>query len=194
MARESLKGGLVRSVVALTAAWLWCGAPAQAQFFPFFGQPQRSPQPEPQALSYGQIRAVLAREGARLVGKPRLRGANIIATGKDSEGDRKRFTLDAISGEVLDVAVIARHEDKPPASDLAPPGAALPPPNHGSRGPADSQDSTAPAEGKAVPVSPSASSADSPAATRHADPADKALSPIRPLRAPGAPKVEPLPK
>jgi hypothetical protein len=186
MARGSLRGGLVRSAVALTAAWLWCGGAAQAQFFPFFGQPQpqRSPQAEPQALSYGQIRAVLAREGARLVGKPRLRGDSIIAIGRDEAGDRKRFTLDALSGEILDVTVLARHEDRPPASDLAPPGAALPPPSHGPQGGDAPRDVAAPAQDRAVPVLPSAT---------RADPADKALSPIRPLRAPGAPKVEPLP-
>ena len=50
----------------------------------------------------------------------------------DDAGARKQFTLDAASGEVLDVTVLTRRETPPaaPGGDLAPPGAPLAPPQH----------------------------------------------------------------
>ncbi|MDI9846711.1 hypothetical protein QM467_01405 [Rhodoblastus sp. 17X3] len=206
--------GVKRWTPALLAAvCLWSAGPARAQFFPFGGQsePPR-PQAEPPHLSQGQVRAVLAREGARLVGAPRLRGPDIIAIGRDDEGARKRFTLDAISGEVLDITVIARREDRPPrapASDLSAPGAPLPPPDHAPDGPNAAPTGLGePATPAAPPPQPSGANAvsaapASPAAPgqpgaaarpRAVDPADSALSPIKPLRPAGAPKVEPLPQ
>jgi hypothetical protein len=207
MARSPLEGMKRCAPALLAAIFLWGVGPAHAQFFPFGGQPEAPrPQVAPPHLSQGQIRAVLAREGARLVGAPRLRGADIIAIGRDDEGARKRFTLDAISGEVLDITVLARREDPPqaPASDLSAPGAPLPPPDHAppngpNAGPTGLGEPAAPAApppqpsgAKAVssaPVSPAA-----PARPRAVNPADAALSPIKPLRPAGAPKVEPLPQ
>jgi hypothetical protein len=209
-------GRLKRWAPALLAgAFLWVGGPARAQFFPFGGQPEAPrPQAAPPHLSPGQVRAVLAREGARLVGAPRLRGPDIIAIGRDDEGVRKRFTLDAISGEVLDITVLARREDRPaqaPGSDLSEPGAPLPPPDHASPGgpnpptglgepvaPATPAAPPQPSGARAVsaaPVSPAAPAQPGAAPRpRAVDPADSALSPIKPLRPAGAPKVEPLPQ
>jgi hypothetical protein len=193
MARGTLRGGLgggFHWAAAVLAAGLWAGAvlPARAQFFPFFGQPapqrpQTREEIAPQPLTHRQVRAVLAREGARMVGQPRLRGQDIVAIGRDQEGNRKRFTLDAVSGEVLDVTVIARREAPPaPAgADLAPPGQPLSAPQHARDG--------APPEAKAA--SPAPAGAPSP---RAGGSDDSALSPIRPLRPRGAPKVEPMPQ
>jgi hypothetical protein len=201
----------------LAAAFLWGAGPARAQFFPFGGQPEAPhPRAAPSYLSPGQVRAVLAREGVRLVGAPRLRGPDIIAIGRDDEGARKRFTLDALSGEVLDITVLARREDRParaPGSDLSEPAAPLPPPDHASPGgpnaPSGLGEAPVPAAPAAPPPQPSGARAvsaapPSPAAPapsgaaprpRAVDPADSALSPIKPLRpAAGAPKVEPLPQ
>jgi hypothetical protein len=174
---------------------LFAAPSAKAQFFPFFEQPAR-PQPAPRGLTIGQIRAVLAHEGARLVGVPRVHGSDIVAIGRDAEGDRKRFTLDAFSGEVLDVSVIARHEDRPPPTANAPISATpLPPPEHAPLGQDLPQNGAAPAPAEAKTFAPPAANAGAPApAAPRPDPADAALSPIKPLKPPGAPKVEPLPK
>jgi hypothetical protein len=216
MARSPL-GRLKRWTPALVAAvFLWGAGPARAQFFPFGGQPEAPrPQAAPSYLSPGQVRAVLAREGARLVGAPRLRGPDIIAIGRDDEGARKRFTLDALSGEVLDITVLARREDRParaPGSDLSEPGAPLPPPDHtlpgGPNAPSGLGEAPVPAAPASPPTQPPGARAvsaapASPAAPaqsgaasrpRAVDPADSALSPIKPLRPAGAPKVEPLPQ
>jgi hypothetical protein len=214
MARSPL--GSLRSwtPALLAAAFLWGAGPAHAQFFPFGGQPEAPhPRAAPSYLSPGQVRAVLAREGARLVGAPRLRGSDIIAIGRDDEGARKRFTLDALSGEVLDITVLARREDRParaPGSDLSEPGAPLPPPDHalpgGANAPSGLGEAPVPAAPAAPPAQPPgaravsaapaspAAPAQSGGAPRRVDPADSALSPIKPLRPAGAPKVEPLPQ
>ncbi|MCI4679226.1 hypothetical protein K9U39_02155 [Rhodoblastus acidophilus] len=179
---------------AVLAAVLWTGAalPARAQFFPFFGQ-QEAPQPAPRPLTPGEVRAVLADEGARMIGRPRLRGPNIVAIGRDAEGARKRFTIDATSGEILDVTVLARREEPRaapgPNSDFVIPGRPLPPPEHAPEGPADAGNG-GPAEVQARPLPPSAPRS----APSRSDSGDAALSPIRPLRPRGAPKVEPLPQ
>lgn len=188
MARRSAWSGFHSAAVVL-AFGLWAGAglPAQAQFFPFFGQPERpqpAPQSQPRALTIQQVRAILAQEGARMVGRPRRHGEDIVAIGRDNSGARKKFTLDAASGEVLDVTVLARREAPPPApgaGDLAPPGAPLSPPQH-------TPDSAAtPVDAKAAPAAPTSTGSTSGSS------ADDALSPIRPQHSRGAPKVEPLP-
>jgi hypothetical protein len=194
-------------------ACLLGAAPAQAQFFPFGGETtQPRPAATPPALSPGQVRGVLAREGARMLGQPRLRGRDIIAIGRDEEGARKRFILDAATGEIIDITVLDRRDERPPSppgADLSPPGAALPPPVHapdnGLSDPAPPRDTaapsslpprpapSAPAAGKAAAgSSPPPDAPPAPAASRN--PADGALSPIRPLKPAGAPKVEPLPQ
>lgn len=181
--------------VMAAAVCLWAAAPASAQFFfPFVGQPERPRPAPPQQLTPGQVRAVLAREGARMVGAPRLRGADIVAIGRDEMGDRKRFTLDAMTGEILDITVIARHEERPPPApgdSLTPPGGPIPPPEHAPHG-QEAVDSPSPEAKPAAPSSGSGASAAPPAPK--ADPADSVLSPIKPLKPAGAPKVEPLPK
>jgi hypothetical protein len=220
MGRSTIQGVRGWAPALFAAACLWSAAPASAQFFPFWGQqpaPRSQPAPQslsPQSLSAGQVRAVLAREGARLVGTPRRRGGDIVAIGRDEDGDRKRFTLDAMTGEVLDMTVLERPEDRPPVQDLSPPDAALPPPDHapsetvwpqpdpGVRPEAAApRPDRAPPAPKAVSVAPSApATAAGPAAApkseaSRSNPADSALSPIKPLHPPpGAPKVEPLPQ
>ncbi|WP_374548130.1 hypothetical protein [Rhodoblastus sp.] len=197
---------LFAACLAGAAAGLTDTGPARAQFFPFFGEPARPQRAPVQALSPGQVRAVLAREGARLVGTPRLRGSEIVAIGRDDYGDRKRFTLDAISGEVLDITVIARREERPsraPDGDLAPPVEPLPPPDHGSRDtgisaeplPEPTPDRGQAAVSPSAPVAgPAAGAPPASAPRKPPDPADAALSPIKPLKPAGAPKVEPLPQ
>ncbi len=143
MAPRSLRCGFHWAAAAL-AVGLWAGGgfPARAQFFPFFGQPARprpatQPQPQPRPLTLAQVRAVLAQEGAQLIGRPRQRGQDIVAIGGDDQGNRKRFTLDATTGEVLDVTVLVRREAPPAAPGagaLAPPGAPLSAPQHGPDG------------------------------------------------------------
>jgi hypothetical protein len=192
--RLTRRAGSRQAFTLLAAACLWA-APAQAQFFPFWGQPaapRQQPAPPPQ-LSTGQVRAALAQEGARLTGAPRRRGREIVAIGRDDDGVRKRFTLDAVSGEVLDITVIARPVEapRPAPGDAIGPGEPLPPPDHA---PQEAIPSAPAANGPTVAASPSGAPA-SAAPTGKADPADAALSPIKPLKpAPGAPRVEPLPK
>lgn len=194
----------VLAIIGVAALWLSGGLPAQAQFFPFFGAPEHprpaAPPPAPRSLSPGQIRAVLAQEGARPIGKARLRGQDLVVVGVDDEGARKRFTLDAFSGEILDITVLARREAPPPAPP--PLGDPLPPPEHAPIGAAPvGQDlpppeATAPGAATAAsptPVSPDAPAAAPPPAPKKSDPADAALSPIRPLKPAGAPKIEPMP-
>lgn len=182
--------------------------PVRAEPFFFFwdrpGQPERR-EPEQPSLTGRQVRAILAREGARMVGKPHLRGDEMVAIGRDREGGRKRFTLDAVSGEVLDVELIAppperrrleeRRRDNP--DDLAPPDRPLPPPEHAPHGD-DTLAAPPPAPASANPAQNPAK-ADAPAAARQApaqqpESDDAALSPIKPLHPRGAPKVEPLPQ
>ena len=189
MAPRSLRCGFHWAAAAL-AVGLWAGGgfPARAQFFPFFGQPARprpATQPQPRPLTLAQVRAVLAQEGAQLIGRPRQRGQDIVAIGGDDQGNRKRFTLDATTGEVLDVTVLVRREAPPAAPGagaLAPPGAPLSAPQHGPDG------SAAPAAATTAPASSNSG------ATSGANSEDSALSPIRPQHPRGAPKVEPLPQ
>jgi hypothetical protein len=150
----------------------------------------------PDRLSTRQVREILAREGAQLIGKPRAIRDELIAIGRDSQGLGRKFILDAISGEVLAVVEVGLPD--PPRRrdverfDLAPPGSppeGLPPPVHASPDPGESAPVAAPS---APPANVAASPAPPP--PPRVDPADAALSPIKPLRPPGAPKVEPLPQ
>jgi hypothetical protein len=170
------------SGVFLASALLGAGEPAVAGPFPFFWEePERKP-PE-QGLGAAAVKSILAREGARLVGKPRRRGAEIIANGVDSARRTRRFTLDAVSGEVLNVEVIAeappekRKRAVEPGDASTPPGQPLGPPVHAGDEPAPEPGAARAPPAEAKPASP-----------------DAALSPVRPLRPAGAPKVEPLPK
>ena len=123
-------------------------APARAQFF-FWDRPER-PEPEQEpALTGRQIRSILVREGAYMIGRPHLRGDEIIAIGRDRAGAQRRFTLDAISGEVLDIRIISG----PPEAQQAGGEAAaqdrdgvwrrrarpMPPPEHAPHGGDDGQ-------------------------------------------------------
>jgi hypothetical protein len=154
--------------------------------------PERVPM-APDRLSTRQVREILAREGAQLIGKPRAIRDELIAIGRDSEGMGHKFILDAVSGEVLSVLDVALPEQARRRDvdrfDLPPPGPApsdpLPPPVHASPEPGS--------ESAPVATAPPANVAASPAAPPRPNP-DDALSPIKPLRALGAPKVEPLPQ
>jgi hypothetical protein len=224
MRRSAIQGVRGWAPALFAAACLWSAPPARAQFFPFWGQqpaarplPGPRPQPAPQSLSAGQVRAVLAREGVRLVGTPRRRGGDIVAIGRDEDGDRKRFTLDAMTGEVLDITVLERPEDRPPVQDLSPPDAALPPPDHApsetvwpqpdpdarpdpgvrpeAAAPRPDRAPPAPKAVSVAPLAPAGPAAAPKSEASRSNPADSALSPIKPLHPPpGAPKVEPLPQ
>ncbi len=193
--------------LALWALSFGASVPVRAEpFFFFWDHPDRpdrrdEPEPEERSLTGRQVRSILAREGAHMVGHPHLRGDELIAIGRDREGARKKFTLDAVSGEVLDVELIAppperRRLEEPRRDnpdDLAPPDRPLAPPEHAPHG-ADEAPAAAPAPQQAQkpPQNPAVSA---PAASQPAqDSPNSALSPIKPLHPRGAPKVEPLPQ
>jgi hypothetical protein len=130
-------------------------------------QPAVKPTPStplaPPPLTQARVRAALAREGARLIGAPKRRGGETVAVGRDSDGGRRKFTLDA-EGSVIDIEILATPDPAPRQSPDNPD--ALP-------GPAP---------------------AAAPAPRREPASSDASLSPIKPLRAPGAPRIEPLPQ
>jgi hypothetical protein len=163
---------------------------------------RRLPPPEripasPERLTTREVRNILAREGAQLIGKPRAIRDELIAIGRDSEGLGHKFVLDAVTGEVLAVVEVGLPEQPRRRDvdrfDLPPPGVGpsdpLPPPVHASPDPGGV---SAPPVATA-PSAPPANVAASPPAPPRSN-ADDALSPIKPLRPPGAPKVEPLPQ
>ncbi len=164
---------------------------AKPQFF--WSKPE--PAPEPKAISNAQVREVLRREGARLIGAPRRRGDEIVARGKDASGAERKFTLDAETGEVLQIAALAPAPEhaRPKIEESVAPGEPLGGPVHPGDGlepvapPAAPAAKAAPAKAAAVPAEPA------PEGDKPADP-DAALSPIKPLRGAGAPKVEKLPQ
>ncbi|WP_298353403.1 hypothetical protein [Rhodoblastus sp.] len=187
MARRSLRGGS-NWLAGVLVAGLWAGAglPARAQFFPFFGKPsapRAAPEPKARALTAEQVRAILAQEGARMIGRPQRSGRDIVAIGRDDAGARKRFTMDAVTGEIVDVTVLVRREAPPaaPGAGGLAPASPLPPPQHAPAGAAT------PVDANAAPSAPSSTGSTSRSS------ADDALSPIRPQHPRGAPKVEPLP-
>jgi hypothetical protein len=164
-------------------------APPQEQQFP-----QERPPLAPARLSARQVRAILAREGAQMIGKPRAIRDELIVLGRDSNGEGKKYILDAISGDVLAVEEALLPERRPDQ-----PSNPLPPPVHAP----DDRIETSPLG--APPASPPMASAPPPApnlapppaatmAPAAPNPSDSALSPIKPLRPPGAPRVEPLPQ
>ena len=110
-----------------------------------------------------------------MIGKPRAIRDELIVLGRDSNGEGKKYILDAISGDVLAV-----EEARLPERLREGPGNALPPPVHAP----DDRIESAPLA--APPASPPIAPAPNPS--------DSALSPIKPLRPPGAPRIEPLPK
>jgi hypothetical protein len=161
--------------------------PVQEQQYPQAQQPLA-----PARLSARQVRAILAREGAQMIGKPRAIRDELIVLGRDSNGEGHKYILDAISGDVLaveDALLPERRRDEL--------GNPLPPPVHAPDDRIESGPLAAP------PASPPLASAPPPAAklappppamAPAPNPSDSALSPIKPLRPPGAPRVEPLPQ
>jgi hypothetical protein len=117
----------------------------------------------PPPLTQAQVRSALAREGARLIGAPKRHGGETVAVGRDNDGSRRKFTLDA-DGSVVDIEILPTPDPAPRHAPAAPDALAEPSP---AAAPAPRQE----------PASPDAS-----------------LSPIKPLRAPGAPRIEPLPQ
>ena len=190
----------------LAGGGLACGRDARRapSSFPSSARPDaaaaRRPSRSRAALSPGQVRAVLAREGARLVGPPRRRGRDIVAIGRDDDGRRasdspstrsparfwtsrcssaarRRRTRDAGAGAT------ARRRAAPLTRAAACAGRG----SVRARAPPARRQSVAPRRASRPPAPTSEAS--------RLDPADFALSPIKPLsvRA-GAPKVEPLPQ
>jgi hypothetical protein len=121
-----------------------------------------------------------------MLGKPRAIRDELIVLGRDSNGEGRKYILDAISGDILAV-----EEALLPERRREEPGSPLPPPVHAPSG--DGRTDSAPLA--APPASPPVASAP-PAVISAPAPnqSDSALSPIKPLRPPGAPRVEPLPK
>jgi hypothetical protein len=119
-----------------------------------------------------------------MIGKPRAIRDELIVLGRDSNGEGKKYILDALSGDVLAVEEARLPERR--REDLG----TLPPPVNAS--PGDGRIESAPLG--APPLVPPVAAAPPAAAPPAPDRSDTALSPIKPLRPPGAPRVEPLPK
>jgi hypothetical protein len=129
-----------------------------------------------------------------MIGKPRAIRDELIVLGRDSNGEGHKYILDAISGDVLAVEdallLPERRRDEP--------GNPLPPPVHAPNDRIESGPLGAPPASPPIASAPppAAKLAPPPAAMAPAapNPSDSALSPIKPLRPPGAPRVEPLPQ
>ncbi len=210
--RRATRASALLSACVL-GAWILAAAPVRADPFRFpwdpppparqearpnppQEQPLREQRPlAPARLSTRQVRAILAREGAQMIGNPRAIRDELIVLGRDSNGEGRKYILDAISGDVLAVeeALLPdRLRDR--LDDHAPPGSSLPPPAHATPLGDDRIESAPLAAPRPSPpiasAPPSAAAAPPPAP----DASDTALSPIKPLRPLGAPRVEPLPK
>jgi hypothetical protein len=178
--------------------------PVQAQqpFGKFFWS-DPDPAPVVRPIPPAAVRAVLKREGARMIGAPRLRGDEIVAFGREPSGAERRFILDAATGEVLSVTLAraAPERPRPRIDDLAPPsrpiGPAVHPGGHIDPDHLGAPPPPAPPPEAVVPPPPKAPppvEAEAPdSASPQPDP-DAALSPIKPQRPAGAPKVEKLPQ
>jgi hypothetical protein len=170
--------------------------PARAPGRPLQDRPLMQPQPSleerPARISARQVRAILAREGAQMIGKPRAIRDELIVLGRDSNGEGKKYILDAISGDVLAV-----EEALLPERRREDPGNSLPPPAHAPDDRIESAPLAAPSASPPIASAPPAAAklAQPPSAmVPEPNPSDSALSPIKPLRPPGAPRIEPLPK
>jgi hypothetical protein len=186
-------------MLSLGAAAPLCAEPFRFPWDPPARQPVKTPQkqqpPTQQTLTQPQVRSVLAREGARLVGAPQRRGGETVAVGRDSDGGRRKFTLDA-NGRVVNVEILAGPEPAPAREprrsverrpefydDLRALDRPLPGPRH-------SLDDLP----ELTPVEPATRPGKAAAPPREPDSADASLSPIKPLHPPGAPRIEPLPQ
>jgi hypothetical protein len=134
-----------------------------------------------------------------MIGAPQRRGGETVAVGLDSDGGRRKFTLDA-DGRVVDIEILSPREpiielrrppERRPDMDGDPRALErpLPGPGHSLDNPADLPERTpvepaAARPGKTAPV----------AAPKQPDSADASLSPIKPLHPPGAPRIAPLPQ
>jgi hypothetical protein len=198
-------------LAAMAAVLVLAASPVEAgdNYGKFFWS---DPDPEPpiQPLPPREVGLVLRREGARMIGAPRLRGNAIVAIGRDPSGAQRRFTLDAETGEVLTITLVrpAPQSQPPRIYGGAAPERPLGPPIHPA-GPLDADQLSSPPPPmppeQVVPPPPprvepppppmaDAPELEIPAVPAPASP-DAALSPIKPLRpAPGAPRVEKLPQ
>ena len=189
-----------RASALLLGAWVLAAAPVCADPFRFPWDPppptrapgrplqdrpllEQQPSQEqrplgPARISVRQVRAILAREGAQMIGKPRAIRDELIVLGRDSNGEGKKYILDAISGDVLEVLEARLPE---PRRDL---GSPLPPPDQ-APSPGDGRIESAPLG--APPQSPPVASAPPPGSAPAPDRSNSALSPIKPLRPSGAP-------
>jgi hypothetical protein len=197
-------------LAALAGGLVFTEAPAQADpYFKFFWS-QPDPPPPVMAIPPNEVRAILRREGARMIGAPRLRGFEIIATGRDPSGAERRFVLDAETGEVLSVKLSreAPERPRPRVGEQMAPGLAdrqsLGPPVHpagpldadhlGTPPPPPPPEQVMPPPPPKKVEAPPASAEDSEATEAKLPDPDSALSPIKPQRPAGAPKVEKLPQ
>jgi len=195
-----------RPLVLLGFSALVCGSSASARAEPFlfpWDAPARQA-PERNGVSAPEIRAILAQEGARMVGSPRPHGGVILVVGRDADGGRSKFTLDAASGAVLNVERIEKPEKLAHApqerrrgagEEFVAPGQPMPPPQHATDGdPAVDPLNPLPAVASVNAGNPAPPPAASQPPVKNPDSADSALSPIRPIRPAGGPRVEPLPQ
>jgi hypothetical protein len=207
MAARKILAASLFWALALGSSALCPLASARAEpFFFFWDRPERPEPEERPGLTWRQVRGILAREGVRLVGTPHFRGDEIIATGVDREGAQKKLTLDALSGEVLDIQVItgpprrSRLDERPrDRDDFSPPARPMPPPEHGPHdgddyGAAQPEHRPAPPPAKSEVPKSEPPKDEAAAPVKKSDDPDSALSPIKPLHPAGAPKVEPLPQ
>ncbi len=151
----------------LSALTLGVAAPSRAEPFRFPWDPP--PRPPEKAATAPHVDPAAAREGARTAGTLRA-----PEKARRRSAERRHDTYD----------------------DLASPGRPLPAPRHSLDGLDDLPELT-PVEPTVASVKPSKSApAATPPHSSTADPApaDAALSPIKPLHPPGAPKIEPLPQ
>ncbi len=175
MARRTLKNVFRASLaLSLSALVLGAAAPARARPFLFFFDwpPQRQPfEREAPRLSVRQVRGILAREGAHMIGAPHQRSGQVIAIGRIRSGARMKFILDARNGALLAVVELT------PAPRRR---------HHVSR-----SRERAPRPGGEIVVLPPPAS---PPPGRTADNKDAALSPTRPMHRSGGPEIDPLPQ
>ena len=84
------------------AAMAFCAAPAQAQFFGFWGARSFSfPPPGADAVHPSELPGIVADEGMRMVGQPYRNGQVFVVDAVDRRGWRHRLIIDAFSGDIV---------------------------------------------------------------------------------------------
>ncbi len=87
-------------------------APAQAQFFDFWGH--RAPPWQQPAISRGAVRAIVYQRGMHLLDPPRRNGNVYVADTEDRYGHSYRLIIDASNGRVLEIFRTSGPASSPP--------------------------------------------------------------------------------